>query len=139
MSANRRTTGSKRKPPKTAWHKGQSGNPGGRPKDGESWASVIKAVSDMNVDEILAFIGTASALGKKIGRLPRGVQVKYLVTARVFAELMSAPTAGLWTGLMDRAEGKVREQIQIDGILNVENLIGTLNKVYGTGNDNRGK
>ena len=100
---------------------------------------MIKAVSDMNVDEILAFIGTASTLGKKIGRLPRGVQVKYLVTARVFAELMSAPTAGLWTGLMDRAEGKVREQIQIDGILNVENLIGTLNKVYGTGNDNRGK
>lgn len=107
LSANRLKTDSKRKSPKSAWKPGQSGNPGGRPKDGESWAGVISTVANMTTDEILDFIGKTTALGKLIAKMPRNVQVKYVVTARVMAELMSNPSAGLWNGLMDRMDGKV--------------------------------
>lgn len=117
------------------WPKGQSGNPAGRPKDGESWAAVIKAVGEMYPDDILAFIGTSNDLGKSIMQLPKNVQMKYLVTARVFAALMFDPSAGLWNGLMDRAEGKVPDKVHMDGLLTVDGLTNTLEKVYGKRDD----
>lgn len=110
-SANRLKTDSpgkkKRTVPKSAWKDGQSGNPAGRPKDGESWAGVISKVANMTTDEILEFVGAGTRMGKEIKKLPRNVQVKYLVTAQVLAELMTKPNAGLWNGLMDRMDGKV--------------------------------
>jgi len=132
MSANKQATG--RKPPKTAWKKGQSGNPKGRPKDGESWASIIKAVGDMYPADLIKIVGSKNDLGKMLVNLPANVQMKYLVTARVFTALMFEPTSGLWKELMERVDGKVQDRIQLDGILNVENLTDVLNKVYGTGN-----
>jgi len=86
-------------------------------------------------DDILAFVGNNNDLGKQIAKYPKSVQMKFLVTARVFAALMFEPTSGLWNGLMDRAEGKVPERVQFDGVLNVENLTEVLSKVYGNRND----
>ena len=127
MAAN-----SKKTAPGKPWPKGQSGNPAGRPKDGESWAAIIKAVGDMYPEDILEFIGKGSDLARDIGYLPKNVQMKYLVTARVFAALMFEPTAGLWNGLMDRAEGKVKEVIEGTG----ENGAIRIEVVYATPNHN---
>jgi len=107
----------KRKVPHSAWKPGVSGNPAGRPKDGESWAGVISKVANMTTDEILAFVGETSKLGRMIARLSKNVQVKYVVTARVMAELMTNPSAGLWNGLMDRMDGKVALPIKNMGEL----------------------
>ena len=52
-----------KKTPRTAWKKGQSGNPAGRPKDGESWAAIIKSVGDMYPADIVAFVGKDNDLG----------------------------------------------------------------------------
>lgn len=112
-SANKARTDKKRQPPKSAWKPGQSGNPAGRPKDGESWASIIKSVGDMYPSDILAFIGRNNDLGKVLVQLPVNVQMKYLVTARVFAALMFEPTSGLWKELMERAEGKVTQSVDV--------------------------
>jgi len=90
------------------WVKGgASPNPHGRPKDGESWAGIIKAVGDMYADDILAFVGINNDLGRALAKLPKDVQMKYLVTARVFAQLMFEPSSGLWAQLMERSEGKM--------------------------------
>jgi hypothetical protein len=105
----------KRKAPKTAWKPGQSGNPAGRPKDGESWASVIAAVANWYPEDLLDIIGRDNDLGREIAHLPKGVQMKYLVTARVFAALMFEPTSGLWKELMERAEGKVSDKLELSG------------------------
>jgi hypothetical protein len=102
-----------RKAPKTAWKKGQSGNPKGRPKDGESWAAIIKAVGDMYPADILAFIGEKNDLGRMLKQLPQDVQMKYLVTARVFSSLMFEPSSSLWKELMERAEGKVGDKLDV--------------------------
>lgn len=103
----------KKKAPKTAWKKGQSGNPKGRPKDGESWAAIIKAVGDMYPDDIIAFIGSDNDLGRMLKALPKGVQMKYLVTARVYSSLMFEPSSGLWKELMERTEGKVTDRVDV--------------------------
>jgi hypothetical protein len=133
--ANTQRTGKRGGKTRTSWKPGQSGNPNGRAKDGESWAKIIKDVGDMYRDDLIAFIGVDNVLGKQIMQLPPNVQMKYLVTARVFAALMFEPTAGLWNGLMDRAEGKVPDKLQVDGNLNVADLEKALEKTYGSRND----
>ena len=97
------------------WAKGVSGNPKGRPKDGESWAAIIKKVGDMYPIDIIAFIGKDNDLGRMLAKLPKGVQMKYLVTARVFSALMFEPTSGLWKEMMERTEGKVAQPITAEG------------------------
>ena len=106
---NKKTTKPRGKP----WPKGVSGNPAGRPKDGESWAAIIKSVGNMYPADIVAFVGTSNDLGKMLAKLPSGVQMKYLVTARVFSALMFEPTSGLWKELMERVEGKVLDRMDI--------------------------
>lgn len=96
------------------WKKGgASPNPTGRPKDGESWAAIIKAVGDMYPADLVSFLGKDNDLGRMLSKLPQGVQMKYLVTARVFASLMFEPTNGLWKELMERSEGKVKGELDI--------------------------
>jgi len=117
----------KRPPPKSAWKKGQpSPNPKGRPKDGESWAAIITSVGDMYPADLVAFIGRDNDLGKMLSALPADVQMKYLVTARVFSALMFEPTSGLWKELMERAEGKVTDRVDLsnsDGTLSPPKII----------------
>ncbi len=115
-SANRATTDKKRKPPKSAWKPGESGNPAGRPKDGASWAAIIAAVGNMYPEEILKIVGANNDLGRNLALFPKGVQMKYLVTARVYAALMFEPTATLWKDLMDRAEGKVQDRVDVTSL-----------------------
>ena len=118
------------------WKKGgTSPNPSGRPKDGQSWREVITDVSNMTIDDILVMVGRDNELGMQLAKMPKNLQMKYMVTARVMAALMFEPTAGLWNGLMDRMEGKVAERLQIEGNLEVENLDKVLGLVYGESKD----
>ena len=125
----------KRKATSSSWKPGQSGNPSGRPKDGQSWREVITDVSNMTIDDILVMVGSDNELGMQLAKMPKNLQMKYMVTARVMAALMFEPTAGLWNGLMDRMEGKVVDRIQVDGNLEVENLDKVLGLVYGESKD----
>ena len=124
----------KKKATSTSWKPGQSGNPAGRPKDGQSWKEVISECSNMTVEDILQMVGETNDLGRAIKAMPKNVQMKYLVTSRVLAALMFEPTSGLWNGLMDRMEGKVAERIQLDGNLEVDGLDAVLDLVYGKKN-----
>lgn len=64
--------------------------------------------------DILAFIGEGNDLGRALKQYPPNVQMKYLVTARVFAALMFEPTSGLWKELMERTEGKVTTPLDVN-------------------------
>jgi len=100
---------------KGRWLKGTpSPNPAGSPKMGESWASVISEISNMTVEEIITLVGKDNDLGRSFIQMPRKIQMKKLVVARVLAALMFEPTSGLWNSLMERAEGKIKEEITGD-------------------------
>ncbi len=101
------------KPRGKPFPKGVSGNPAGRPKDGESWAAIIAAVGNMYPEDVLELVGRNNDLGRTIAQLPKGVQMKYLVTARIYAALMFEPTQGLWKELMERAEGKIPDKLDL--------------------------
>jgi hypothetical protein len=108
--------------------KGTVPNPKGRGKDSETWSGVIKAIGEMYPEDILAFIGRDNPLGVEIAQLPKGVQMKYLVTARIFAALMFEPSAGLWNGLMDRADGKVPDNVNIKGEMTWKDFLNVANR-----------
>jgi len=63
--------------------------------------------------DIVAFIGASNELGRMLNKLPQDVQMKYLVTARVFASLMFEPTSSLWKELMERSEGKIPQAVDV--------------------------
>jgi hypothetical protein len=118
-SANRTTT-DKRKPPKSAWKPGQSGNPAGAPKRGESWAEIIKQYGDMTPAEAADRVNEVAKQLRKIGN---GVTLKEAVVVRVYAALMFEPSASLLNSFMERAEGKVKEEIEHSGSITWKEFI----------------
>ena len=112
QSANTQSAHTKRKPPKTAWKKGQSGNPSGAPKRGESWAEIIKYVGDLTPNEAAEM---SQQVAGKLRSIGDGVTLKQAVVLRVFAALMFEPQPGLLNAFMERTEGKVKDQVELSG------------------------
>ena len=105
-SANTQSTG-KRAAPRTAWKKGVSGNPKGRPKVGTSMSEIFKELLEKYPEENAEFFGKGTVIGKAFLQFPPGVQMKYLLGGRVLISLMNEPTPGLLKESWDRIEGKV--------------------------------
>lgn len=102
-----------KKPPTTGqWKKGQSGNPAGAPKRGQSWKELIAEIGDMTGQEVAA---SANFLPAQFKDMPPNVTLKELVVLRVFASLINEPTPGLLTALMERVEGKVAQAVEVSG------------------------
>jgi hypothetical protein len=108
--ANTQKTGKRGGKTRTSWKPGQSGNPAGAPRRGESWAETIKLYGDMTPEEIANKAKDIAGQLKKIGG---GISMKEAVVIRVFAALMFEPTSGLWKELMERTEGKVQERVDV--------------------------
>lgn len=110
QSANTQNSG-KRKPPKTAWKEGQSGNPAGAPKRGQSWAELFNSIGELTGGEVAE---KAVALwAKQFKALPKGVTLKELVVIKAYAALLDEGNARLLKEVMDRAEGKVKDQVDV--------------------------
>ena len=117
----------KRKAPKTAWKPGQSGNPTGRPKTGQSWGEIAKEIGDQYPEEVVEIFGSNTVMGRAFATFPKGVQIKYSVFYRVIIALMNEPTPGLLKELLDRIEGKVTDPIDLTS---KGEKIDNINEVY---------
>lgn len=102
----------KAKPRGKPWPEGVSGNPAGAPKRGESWAEVIKDITDKTPEEVLAELDSGE-LAAAYRKFPRHVLIKRLIIMRVVAALMFEPQSGLLNSFMERADGKVLEQLNL--------------------------
>lgn len=100
----------KRKPPKNAWKPGQSGNPRGAPKHGESWASVLTWAANLTGEEAAKIVPPELASAFKN---LKGLKLKEAVALRVMAVLLDNPTGPLFNAVLDRVEGKVNQNIGI--------------------------
>jgi hypothetical protein len=119
-SANTHKADRKRRLPRTAWKKGQSGNPTGAPKRGESWSEIIKRIGDMTPDEAATKFGEVA---KQIRNMPDGVTLKELVVMRVYASMLFEPAPGLFSHLLDRVDGAVTQKIEGDGTQTIVRVI----------------
>ena len=101
-----------RKRPQT-WKPGQSGNPAGGPKRGESWAEIIKRFGELTAGEAAQM---SLELAQKFLNIGEGVTLKQAVVLRVYGALLFDPDARLLNAFMDRAEGKITQPITVDDI-----------------------
>src|SRR3990172_5876691 len=92
----------------TSWKPGQSGNPKGSPKRGESWAEIIKRYGEMTPGEAAQ---ESMELARKLLSIGEGVTLKQAVVLRVYAALLFEPQASLLNAFLDRAEGKVIQPV----------------------------
>lgn len=96
------------------WVKGgASPNPAGAPKRGESWTELIKRFGEMTPSEAAQ---VSLELSKKLLSIGDGVTLKQAVVLRVYTALLFDPNPGLLNAFMDRAEGKVKQAIEIDDL-----------------------
>lgn len=92
---------------KTSWKPGQSGNPAGGPKRGQSWKEIIAEIGQLTPDE-------AREMSQKIFsniHLGNEVTLNQAVVLRVYASLLFEPQPGLLNTFMERVEGKVAQPI----------------------------
>jgi hypothetical protein len=110
------TTRKVKRDAKGKWAKGtKSPNPKGAPKRGQSWAEVIKEISELTPDE-------ARELSAKIFAhvdIHDPVTIKQAVIMRVYAALMFDPQPGLLNAFMERAEGKIKDEVSLSGSVKV--------------------
>jgi hypothetical protein len=93
----------KRKAPKTAWKKGQSGNPrGGKPKSDATWGAIFSQLGRLTPMELgkkcAAYAPGFAGLGDKI-------TVQEAVAIRVYAALLSEPSGSLLDKVISRVDG----------------------------------
>ena len=96
----------------TSWKPGQSGNPKGSPKRGESWAEIIKRYGEMTPGEAAQ---ESMELARKLLSIGEGVTLKQAVVLRVYAALLFEPQASLLNAFLDRAEGTVTKHFEHSG------------------------
>jgi hypothetical protein len=94
-------------------------NPNGAPKRGDSWAETIKAIGEMDGPSIAALWDTQH---REFGKLPEGITMKQLVVMTVYAALLRDPSPGNWRELMERADGKVKDEQEHSGTIRVINV-----------------
>ena len=101
-------TKKKRKAPPTAWKPGQSGNPKGRPKDGESWAGSLKWAFNLTGKQAAEIAPPELAREfKKLGKM----ELRRALCLRMAAALLFDPTASLFTSIADREEGRLPQTV----------------------------
>jgi hypothetical protein len=113
------------------WIKGKSANPRGRPKEGQSWAAVIREVSEMTPEQVVEMLGKNNPLSQSFEQMPKGIPMKYLATIRLYSSVMFDPTKGIWDAIVDRDEGKVPDKMEYNGTVKVDGFEAILKKAYG--------
>ena len=93
-----------------SWKPGQSGNPKGAPKRGESWADIFKRVGDMTGPEAAE---RSLMLAGQFLELGDGITLKEAVALSSFRSLIFDTTPGLLGQVMDRVEGRPGQALDI--------------------------
>lgn len=104
-----------RKPPQNRtksgrFKKGQSGNPGGRPKDTESPTRWLREFLTWSPVQSADYLKVYADEFKKYGK--QDAPNVAIAAARAVLSLMSDPDPKLWALILDRMDGKVAQPIE---------------------------
>lgn len=108
--ANTQKTGKRGGKTKTSWRPGQSGNPRGAPKRGQSWKEIVKTIGDLTPKEASDYCHKVAG---KIAVIGDSVTLKEAVILRVYTALLFEPDARLLNVIIDRDEGKVVQPVAV--------------------------
>ena len=113
MTVNTQASAKKKRGPGKPFTKGDPRiNVKGAPKRGESWAETIKKIGELDGPSVAALWDTQH---KEFAKLPEGITMKQLVVMTVYAALLREPSPGNWRELMERADGKVKGEVENSG------------------------
>lgn len=98
----------KRKPTAGSFKPGVSGNPGGRARTGESFASVLRDLLSKDGPEIAQ---TCEVYARDFKSLPKGVNLRAVIALRWITSVLNEPTPGLMQQLIDRVDGPVPSKV----------------------------
>jgi hypothetical protein len=102
----------KRKAPPTAWKKGQSGNPGGRPKNEQSISYWMSEYGNMTPAQLADLCEQYAAQLKKV----KGDMSMFAhIAIRALMGQINEPSPGLFALILDRTEGKVKDKLEVTG------------------------
>jgi hypothetical protein len=109
------------------FQKGQSGNPGGAPK-GERFQTIFARYAEMSSKDVALLAALAVSHPEQLGELP----FMHTLVLRTMAAYHSEPNASMLREVLDRVEGKVKDEVDhtINGSLSVS-FDDALKKVYG--------
>lgn len=83
----------------------------GAPKRGQSWQESVKRLTDMTREELIAYIGPKTRLGKLLKELSPNVPVKDALIVAAIIQFGRDPNPRMLATLMDREEGKPTQPI----------------------------
>lgn len=83
----------------------------GAPKRGQSWQESVKRLTDMTREELIAYVGSKTRLGKLLKELSPNIPVKDALIVAAIIQFGRDPNAKMLTALMDREEGKPSQPI----------------------------
>jgi hypothetical protein len=94
------------------FQKGQSGNPGGRPKNEQSISYWLAEFGKMTPRELADLCETYAADLKKVkGDMPMFAHI----AIRALMGQINEPSPGLFAHILDRTEGKVKDKLELSG------------------------
>lgn len=91
--------------------KGESGNPGGRPKGGTSFAAVLREFLEMDGPQVAAVAGK---FAQEFKALQPGLELRQMIALKWIMSIMNEPTPGLLQQLVDRTDGPVPTKIDVN-------------------------
>jgi hypothetical protein len=86
-------------------------NKEGAPRRGQTWQESVKRLTDMTREELIAYVGPRSRLGKLLKELSPNIPVKDALIVAAIIQFGRDPNPRMLQALMDREEGKPNQPI----------------------------
>lgn len=88
----------------------------GKKPAGKTWSDIIANVTNMTAAEASEYFGQLANSGK----YPVGITLKEIMVARAIEDFLEKPNSAIWNTMMDRAEGRVADTVNVHQITDVE-------------------
>src|SRR5690349_8669540 len=86
-------------------------NKAGAPKRGQSWQEAIDRLTDMTREELIAYVGASTKIGKLLKELSPKIPVKDVLILVSIIAYGRDPNPRMLATLMDREDGKPTQPI----------------------------
>lgn len=88
-------------------------NRNGSGKRGQTWGESVKRLTNMTRDELIAYVGAKTRLGRLLKELPPDIPVKDALILATIVSYGREPNAKMFQALTDREDGKPPQSLDL--------------------------